>query len=202
MIIKYRIRSIAIAALILTTAFMHVGLAAAEPPGADGNASFPDVSDSWSPDGRFVVKNVDTPENARAPHSIYLTDMQTGRRTILYSYARKADLSWSPASDALAINDWDANDDSQCIVFMLTPYRERIDLREELLKSQRPDGEKNLAADRRDYDRNYAHMVRWLDAKTLLFVVEGHSSNRKHNFELIYECQPGESFRLRKRVLS
>ena len=110
-----------------------------EAAGGDGNASFPEVSDSWSPDGRFVVKNVDHPKDATTPHSIYLTDMETGRRTVLYSYPRKVDLYWSPASDALAINDWDANDDAQCIVFILAPRPARIDVREEFLKSRRPD---------------------------------------------------------------
>ncbi len=27
------------------------------------------------------------------------------------------------------------------------------------------------------YDHNYAHVIRWLDAKTVLLVIEGHSSD-------------------------
>ncbi len=127
----YRPRLIFLAALaLLSLAFARVPSASARPPGGDGNASFPEVRDSWSPDGRFVVKNVDDPQNPQSPHSIFLTDMQSGQRTLLYSYPRKVDLLWSPASDALAINDWDARDESQCVVFLLTPRRERLDLRE------------------------------------------------------------------------
>jgi len=199
----YRSRLIPIATLVLlSVAFAHVPQASAKPPGGDGNASFPEVSDSWSADGRFVVKNVDDPQDPKSPHAIFLTDMQSGRRTLLYSYFRKVDLYWSPASDALAINDWDANDDAQCIVFLLAPRRERIDLREEFLKSRRPDREKKLATDRRDYDQNYTHLIRWLDANTLLSAIEGRSSDRKRSFLLVYEYKLGESFRLRKRVVS
>ena len=127
--------------------------------------------------------------------------MKTGERALLFSYARKVDVLWSPASDALAINDWDANDEAQCIVFRLVPRQERIDLREEFVKSRRPDREKKLATDRRDYDHNYAHIIRWLNAKTLLFVVEGHSSDGKRTFLLEYEYKLGDSFRLRKRII-
>ncbi len=195
-------RPIILAALaLLCVAFAPLVPASAKPPGTDGNASFPEVSDSWSPDGRFVVKNVDDPRNINSPHSIFLTDMQTGQRMLLYSYPRKVDLLWSPASEALAINDWDANNDSQCIIFVLSPHHERIDLREEFMKSRRPDVEKKLATNRRDYDHNYAHLVRWLDATTLLSVIEGHSSDRKRNFLLVYEYKLGESFRLRKRII-
>jgi hypothetical protein len=197
-----RPRWMATAALVLLSVALARTTVRAKPPGSDGNASFPEVSDSWSPDGRFVVKNVDHPNDPSSPHLIFLTDMQTGRRMQLYSYPRKVDLYWSPASDALAINDWDANDDAQCIVLVLAPRRERIDLREAFLESRRPDREKKLATDRQDYDHNYAHLIRWLDANTLLSVFEGHSSDRKRSFQLIYEYKLGESFRLRKRTIS
>ena len=194
-------RSIGLAIFFSMCAFAYAPAISARPPGSDGNASFPDVSDSWSPDGRFVVKNVDDPQDPKAPHSIFLTDMQSGRRTLLYSYPRKVDLMWSPDSDALAVNDWAANNESQCMVFVLAPVRARLDVREEFLKSHRPDQEKKLAADRLDYDHNYAHLVRWLDSRTLLSVIEGHSADRKRHFLLVYEYRVGESFRLRKRDL-
>ena len=199
MLIQHR-RGFVLAALV----FLPVALAGAgyaKPPGGDGNASFPEVSDSWSPNARFVVKNVDTPDDPKSPHSIFLTDMQTGARMLLYTYPRKVDLLWSPASNALAVNDWDARDEAQCIVFVLTPRLERIDLRAEFLKSGRPDQEKKLAADRRNYDRNYAHLVRWLSANTLLFAIEGHGSRSKRSFLLVYEYRLDDSFRLREQAI-
>jgi hypothetical protein len=206
MIPNSRFRSCAIATMILLFMELAVGFAYAatappKPPGASGNAVFPEVDDSWSPDARFVVKNVNTPEDPRAPHAIYLTDMKTGQREVLYTYARRADLIWSPASDALAINDWDANNDAQCVVFILVPRQEPLDLREQFLKSRRPDREKRLAADHRNYADNYAHAIRWLDARTLLFVVQGRSSDRRRNFLLEYTYRPGGSFGLIKRVI-
>jgi hypothetical protein len=127
--------------------------------------------------------------------------MKTGVRNVLYSYARRAEILWSPGSDAVAINDWDANNDAQCVVFPLLPHRERIDLREEFLKSRRPDREKKLAADHRTYDHNYAHVIRWLDARTVLLVIEGHSSKARKRFLLEYIYRLGDSFRLRRSVM-
>ncbi len=189
------------AMLLLSVAFLLPSVASSKPPGTDGNASFPEAKDSWSPDGRFVLKDVDDPEDPKTPHSIFLTDMQTGKRMLLFSFARKADLLWSPGSNAVAVNDWATNDETQCIVFVLEAQPMRIDLREEFLKSHRPDREKKLATDRRRFDHNYAHAIRWLDAHTLLFGIDGHSSDRKRKFALEYEYKLGDSFHLRKRTI-
>jgi hypothetical protein len=202
MTIPHRQLSIGLAGLlVLAIVFSASAARSARLPGGDGNASFPQVSDSWSPDGRFVLKNVETPQNPRSPHSIFLTDMRTGERAMLYSYARKADVLWSPGSNALAINDWDANDDAQCIVFVLVPRRAGVDLREEFLKSRQPDHDKKLVANRREYDRNYAHLVRWINAGALLFVIEGHSSSSKRNFRLEYEYRLNDTFEPVRRVI-
>jgi hypothetical protein len=206
MIFHPRPRFTALATLLLLSVGLAVGFAYAatappKPPGASGNAVFPEVDDSWSPDARFVLKNVNTPEDPGSPHAIYLTDMKTGQREVLYTYARRADLIWSPASDALVINDWDANNDAQCMVFILVPRQERIDLRELFLKSRRPEREKRLVADHRDSGDNYAHAIRWLDARTLLFVVQGRSFDHHRNFLLEYTYRLGDSFSLIKRVI-
>jgi len=195
--------ALVMATLILcVTAAAHAVTIIDKPPGEPGNAFFPTVADAWSPNARFLLKNVDTPNNPDSPHSIYLTDMKTGVRTVLYSYARRAEILWSPASDVVAINDFDAHDDSQCFVFPLLPHRERIDVREELLKSRRPDSEKRLVTDRYRYAHNYAHAIRWIDARTLLFVVEGHSSSRAHEgFRLDYAYRVGDGFRLLSRTM-
>lgn len=198
---RHRRLTIGLTALVLlSVAFPFKGWSV--PAGSDGNASFPDDKDSWSPDGRFLLKDVDHPEDPKAPHSIFLTDMQTGKRMLLYSFARKVDLLWSPHSNAVALNDWDAHDEAQCFVFLLEDAPTRIDLREELLKSRRPDPEKKLATDRRDYNFNYARIIRWLDGQTVLFAVDGHSPHRQRKFVLEYEYRLGDSFRLRQRTIN
>jgi hypothetical protein len=64
-------RSISIAALlILSLGFVCPSPVSAKPPGSDGNARFPDVKDSWSPDGRFVLKDIDNREDLNSPHLI------------------------------------------------------------------------------------------------------------------------------------
>jgi hypothetical protein len=172
--------SIGLAVLVLlSVAFAKVAPVSAKPPGSDGNARFPDVKDSWSPDGRFVLKNVDHREDTNSPHSIYLTDMQTGARTVLYSYLRTVDVLWSPSSDALAINDWDTNNQSQPVVLRLVPRQERIDV-----------GEEALANDRRTNDHKFIHIIRWLDEKTLLLDVQSHGSGGQRS-----------AVRLRKRII-
>jgi hypothetical protein len=198
-----RHRSVLLAALLLLPlVFAGAGKVLAKPPGPSGNANFPYDEVSWSPDARFVANNVEhSPDDPTSPHSIFLTDMKTGKRWLLYSYPRKVDLLWSPASNALAINDWTANDQAQCVVFVFTPEQEQIDLREEFLKSRRPDREKKLAANQHDYARNYAHSIRWLNGITLRFAIQGQSADRRRSFLLLYDYRLGDSFRLQKRVI-
>ncbi len=187
---------------MFSLALAHPASLYAKPPGGSGSVSFPHDQVSWSPDARFVANNVnDSPDDPRSPHSVFLTDMKTGQRWLLHSYPWKVDLLWSPGSNALAINDWGAGAESQCIVYVLTPQREQLDLREEFLKSRRPDREKKLAADHVNYDHNYAHAIRWLSANSLLFELEGRSTKAKRYFLLEYEYQIGDGFRLRKRVI-
>jgi hypothetical protein len=174
-----------VALVLLSVAFMRPANGLAKPPGSDGNARFPDVKDSWSPDGRFVLKSVDHREDLNAPHSIYLTDMRLGARSVLYSYLRTVDVLWSPASDALAINDWDTNNKPRCVILRLVPRQERIDVGEELARSRQRDEGKPLARNYRDDERNRVHMIRWVDAKTILLDVEGRDSEgRRRSFRL------------------
>ncbi len=203
MSIPHRSQAVILAAIgILFLGFAHPASLYAKPPGGSGSVSFPHDQVSWSPDARFVANNVNhSPDDPKSPHSVFLTDMKTGQRWLLHSYPRKVDLLWSPGSNALAINDWGAGEESQCIVYVLTPQREELDLREEFLKSRRPDREKKLAADHVNYDHNYAHAIRWLSANKLLFVLEGHSTKTRRYFVMEYEYQIGDGFRVRERVI-
>ena len=215
MLAKLKTRAVGVAALLLLSlgfsnaAFAGPTAAAApgpevsmvptKPPGAEGNASFPDSDTSWSPDARFLVKNASNVD-PKFPYSIFLIDMKTGTKTLLCQYARKADILWSSASDALVVNDWGSGDDGQSTLFRILPHQARWDLREELMKSKRPDAEKSLADNRQLYDHNFAHVIKWQNAHSVLFEIEGYSSDQKHKFVLQYVYGVGDSFHLKKRV--
>jgi hypothetical protein len=180
-----RQRFIVLAAVLLTAALAPAPNASAKPPGSEGNASFPHDDVSWSPDARFVLKNVEQPGDPSAPHAIYLTDMRTGVRSVLYSYPRKVDVLWSPGSNALAINDWGPNEVERCIVLELVPRRRTIDMSAEVAKSRSPQSAKTRAEERDDN----VHIVRWTDPRSLVVDLESRHSDGKRS-----------SIRLRQRI--
>jgi hypothetical protein len=96
--------------------------------------------------------------------------MRSGAHTVLYSFLRTVDVLWSPSSDALAINDWDTNNKPHGVVLRLVPRQERIEV-----------GEDARASDRRDGGHRFVHIIRWLDAKTLLVDVQGHSPDGRRS---------------------
>jgi hypothetical protein len=178
---RQRPRFIGLAAILLAAALASAPPASAKPPGSEGNASFPHDDVSWSPDARFVLKNVEQPADPSAPHAIYLTDMRTGARSVLYPYLRKVEVLWSPASNALAINDWGPNDVERCIVLELVPRRRTIDMSAEVAKSRSPESAKM----RRDPRDDSLHIVRWTDPRTLVVDVQSrHSDGRRTSIRL------------------
>ena len=187
------------ASAAIATPGPDVGMVPAKPPGPAGNSSFPVDNTSWSPDARFLIKNANNVDQ-KTPYSIFLIDMKTGSKTLVYQYARKVDILWSPTSDAFVLNDWGSGDDGQTTLFRILPKQAHWDLREQLMKSTRPDAEKKLAANRQLYDHNFAHVMRWMNAHSVLFEIEGHSSDQQHKFVLQYVYSVGDSFQLKKRV--
>jgi len=139
-----------------------------------------------SPDGRYQMTNVDNPDEMTSDedwHSVFLTDMKTERKRLFYKYGRGIDISWSPFSDMIALNDYYGSNVSKSLLFKLGSAEAGIDLGEQLEKSDRPRREK-LGIETADHV--YPHVLKWIDRDQLLFKIIGYNGIDKEGFTLVY----------------
>ncbi len=151
-----------------------------------------------SPNRHYLLENVDCDDCDSAttyPHTIYLIDTKRHARRMLYHYGRWVNVLWSPSSQAVAINDFCAADDSRSVLFVLGPRLKRIDLSKTLLMTLRPGTDYHLLSGGYPV---FKFVVRWLDSRSLLFKATGFaeagSSGFKRPFTLIYAYRVQDSF--------
>src|SRR5882762_6847684 len=84
---------------------------------AGGNPiAFPGrVSELSSPDGRFVLRNVDSDQEPH--HVLYLEDVWKKSERLL-AYGRHASALWCGHGQGLLINDYGGSDYSNCLLFL------------------------------------------------------------------------------------
>ena len=125
--------------------------------------AFPGNGALRSPDGRFVLVNID-PENADPilgeAHAIYLLDLKAGATRRLLVYARHIDACFSPDGTHLLLTDWLNSDGAEVRLYHLGANAERISLERWIapLKRQSPQ--------RRHAQRRYLQALGWEDART------------------------------------
>jgi hypothetical protein len=68
-----------------------------------------------SPDGRSAIINTDHDEEPN--HVLSIRDKGRSSSRTFFSYPRYADVSWAPDSKLFFVNDYDASDDSRCVVW-------------------------------------------------------------------------------------
>src|SRR5208282_2683124 len=84
-------------------------VALATPALSQISRNFPDKkSEITSPDGRYLVQNVDHHEEYR--HVLFLKNKTTGKTRQVYEYTRGASVVWSPDSRHFAIDDGTGSD--------------------------------------------------------------------------------------------
>ena len=129
--------------------------------------SFPGAK---SPDGRFIIRNVDD-EKLDPAHTLTLVDASNGSAVKSYSYGRHVDVLWSPSSDAFVVNDYEGSDASRPVLFMSPWKGQPVDLRKKLTDFLRSQGEA------RSVDGNhhvYFSAKRWLGRDVILCQVTGY----------------------------
>ena|SRR5271168_3195972 len=93
------------------------------------NITFPSQSKAASPNGRYVVVGVDSPEEPH--HTIFLEDRRLQTRRKLLNYERSADILWNPNSKSLALTDHGGSDFSLCSVIAVDPAAPSIQVMDE-----------------------------------------------------------------------
>ncbi len=168
---------------------------AQEPAAGGANAqkiSFPGVkSETKSPDGRYVIQNVDD-EKREPAHTLTLIDTRNGSATKIYSYGRHVDVLWSPISSAFVVNDYEGSDASHPVLFT-APWTDRpADLREKLIDFLR------LRHEAKSVLRNdhvYFSAQKWLSGDRILCQVTGYGDVDPKGFTKRYVYRLGDGFR-------
>jgi len=156
------------------------------------NASFPGaVSESKSPDGRFVIKNTDSDVEDPA-HSLSLVDSRKGSLIKLYRYERGVDILWSPGSDAFVINDHEGSNLSHPVLFRKPWTTNYTDLREKLVDFLRS---RNQAKSALENHHVYFTALRWLNDNEVLCQVTGYGDADPRGFTKHYVYKIGVGFR-------
>jgi len=167
-------------------------------------STFPDPERTTlsSPDGLYVLSNSPCERcTDGVSYSLFLLDTVSRHKTLLITYERGVNVLWSPSSKALIINVFDVADDSESILFVLSPQFKRVDLGQGLMKVSLSNSER--------YKLSHAYPVfkyatGWLGPDTLLFKVQGFGEagpgGYKDPFAGVYVYRIGGSFRLKDWV--
>ena len=153
------------------------------------NASFPGrTAKLRSPDGRYVIENVDYDERDPA-HGLFLVDTKTRAKIKIQGYARGVDVLWSPESEAFVVNDHEGSDSTRPLLYSLPWTGSKTDLLEELtvfMRARHQEGQMH-----RD-DHSYLTVRRWMNSRDLLCKLEAYGNRR--TFEGSYLYTIGEGF--------
>jgi hypothetical protein len=120
------IRKVFLSALVLVSTFAHSQSLYAKFPGKP--SALP------SPDGRYVLRNVDSPKGPGPYHTIYLEDRHTGKKRKVYEYERSASVVWAPDSRRFAVNDYLGSNVSEAYIYSVDGRVSRIDVQDEIVR--------------------------------------------------------------------
>lgn len=157
--------------------------------------SFPGrVSESKSPNGRYIIQNLDYDDRELA-HDLVLLDTKTGTKTMIYSYGRSVDLLWSPESDAFVINDHEGSNSTRPLLYSLPWTDHKTDLSEKLADFLRDRHDEDLV---RGNDHVYFAVRRWIGPHELLCKLEAYGDASPHGsgYKGYYVYRIGEGFRV------
>jgi hypothetical protein len=123
-------------------------------------------SELTSPNGRYVIQNVD--HNEEYKHFLFLKDKATGTSRQVYEYGRSASVVWSPDSLHLAINDYAGSNVAETYIFSIDETVPKINVRDELVHKGKvvPPG-----------GHDYFGVARWLDGQRVVVHFWGHSDD-------------------------
>ena len=158
--------------------------------------SFPGIkTQAKSPDGHYVVKNVDD-ENREPAHTLTLMETTANKVMETYEYRRHVDVLWSPASDAFVVNDYEGSDASHPVLFTKPWTAQPIDLRERLLTFL---GTQVATKGMLSNLHVYLLAQRWLADGDILCRVTGYGDADPKGFRKDFVYKVGEGFRATSR---
>ncbi len=157
-------------------------------------ASFPGAQSKVnSPDGHYVIENLDNDEEQPA-HTLTVLDTRNHSSTIIYRYSRHVDVLWSPTSKAVVVNDYEGSNSSHPVVFE-PPWSAAtsVDLREKLVDLLRAKGGSKIILGN---DHSYLLAQQWLNGKELVCELTAYGGANPKALSKRYVYTIGEGFRV------
>ena len=157
--------------------------------------SFPgDKSSVKSPDGNYIVCNIEIPVKEGAPnHLLFLKDLKKKTRHKLLAYGRYIDALWSPDSKTVAINDHIGSDLTDCLLFRVARPSEPISIKKEI--EYYIEINKHVSGDH----HSYITAVSWIDSVSLKLNIQSYGDVDPDGFDSTYTYDMREGFRSIKR---
>lgn len=168
-----------------TVVVLALGLSSAGRAQSSQITIFPGrVSTSRSPNHRYILVNKNS-DRWETPHRLYLINRQSGKQILLLRYPRWVATLWSPDSNALAVSDHFASNQSDCYVFALRSKIKRFDIWA-LLRKEFPD-------DRTLFFNYHVYLdaIRWTSPDRLRVEAHGHGSHNPKGFRVFFEYRTG-----------
>lgn len=153
-------------------------------------SQFPGLSEASSPDGRYVLRNVDIEKDGEFNHQLILRDTKTNTEKTIYSYGRRVDALWSEDSKGLIINDHGGSDYTNCIIFRLEKEIKKHDVKE-LLTRKSIKYKKSIV----ENHHVYIEGIRWVTNKTIKIRITGYGDVDPEGFSMWYEYTIGNKLK-------
>lgn len=142
-----------------------------------------------SPDGRYVVENVDSDKEPH--HTLRLKNTETGAVRTLCNYPRHVTVLWSPDGKKLAVNDYAGSDFSKILIFSADQDSPAQDVGAELLQSLKDSPDRRSLADNHHV---YFAVSSWEGNDAVKLKVWGHGEVDPKGFSRLYQYTLGGSF--------
>lgn len=135
--------------------------------------NFPDKkSEIVSPDGQYLVENVDHHEEYT--HVLFLKNKTTGETRQVYEYTRGASVVWSPDSRHFAIDDGAGSDYTETKILSVDESVPEIDVQKEIRDKMNvnvPSGH-----------HEYFYVAYWIDARRVVVYHWGYGGDDPNGF--------------------
>ncbi|MCI0595873.1 MAG: hypothetical protein L0Z48_04945 [candidate division Zixibacteria bacterium] len=151
---------------------------------------FPGLSEVSSPDGRYLLRNVDVEEGGGYNHKLFLRDTKTNTEREIYSYDRRVDALWSKDGKGLIINDHGGSDYTDCIVFQFNKEIEKYNVTV-LLRSRAIKYKKSIVGNHHVYIEG----EKWITNKRIKVRITGYGEVDPDGFSMWYEYAVGGKFK-------
>jgi len=150
----------------------------------------PGLSEISSPNGRYLLRNVDIEKDGEFSHQLILRDTKINTEKLVYSYGRYVDALWSKDSKGMIINDHGGSDYTNCIIFQFQKEIKMYDVTE-LLTSQAIMHKKSIVGNH----HVYVEGEQWITNKKIKVRITGYGDVDPDGFSIWYEYAVGDKFK-------